>query len=92
MRARIILNTLLTATELGMLLYWVLAVVMALGLVNVPEDWMYSKHDDPLVVAWNWSFLPIDVLFAATGLVARYAGRAPARLADVSLTLMFAPA
>ena len=89
MRARSILNKLLTMTELGMLLYWVLAVGMALGLMHVPEDWMYSNHDDPMVVAWNWSFFPIDVLFAGTGLVARYSRRAPGRLADVSLTLMF---
>jgi len=89
MRVRRILNKLLTATEVGMLAYWVLAVSMALGLVNVPPDWMYANHDDPMVVAWNWSFFPIDVLFAGTGLVARYSGRAPERLAEASLTLMF---
>jgi len=89
MRTRLILNTLLTATEVGMLVYWLLAISMALGLVNIPPHWMYAQHHGPLVVAWNWSFFPIDVLFAGAGLLARCSGRAPERLADVSFALMF---
>jgi hypothetical protein len=82
-------RVLLTTTELGMVTYWVLAGAMSWGLVHIPPDWMYSNHEDPAVVAWNWSFFPLDMLFAGTGLAARYWRRAPARLADVSLTLMF---
>jgi hypothetical protein len=89
MSPRIITSILLTTTEIGMLAYWVLAASMALGLMNIPPDWMYSNHTDPIIVAWNWSFFPIDVLFAGTGLVARYSARAPKHLADISLTLMF---
>ena len=79
---------LLTITELVMVAYWALAGAMSLGLVHIPPEWMYSNHEDPAVVAWNWSFLPIDMLFAATGLV-RYVQPASPRLADVSSTLMF---
>jgi hypothetical protein len=83
------IKVLLTMTEIGMIAYWVVAGAVALGLMHIPPDWMYSNYHDPTVVAWNWSFLPIDLLFAGTGLTARYSRRAPARLADVSLTLMF---
>lgn len=82
-------KVLLTITELGIVAYWVLAGAMSCGLVHIPPEWMYSNYRDPAVVAWNWSFFPIDVLFAVTGLTARYFHRAPARLADVSLSLMF---
>lgn len=82
---------LLTATEIGMLAYWVMAGSMALGVISLPPEWMYSDYQNPMVVAWNWSFFPIDVLFAVTGLAARFlpmaAGRAHG-LAIVSLTLM----
>lgn len=84
-----IIRVLLTITEVAMVAYWVLAGAMSWGLLHIPPYWMYSNHEDPAVVAWNWSFLPIDMLFATTGLVARYVPRASRRLADVSLTLMF---
>jgi hypothetical protein len=80
---------LLSATEVGMLAYWALAASMAAGLVNVPKSWMYSNYEDPVIVAWNWSFLPVDLLFAALGLTGRFFKKAPRQLQDVSLTLMF---
>jgi hypothetical protein len=82
---------LLTATELGMLAYWVAVIADAVGLIAIPPEWMYSDHANPLVVAWNWSFLPIDVLFAVAGLFARFGGLAAPRaeaLSLVALTLM----
>ena len=45
-----------------------------------------------MVVAWNWSFLPLDLLFAVAGLLARFGpmeGKASGVLAIVSLSLMF---
>ncbi len=82
---------LLTATEVGMLAYWILAGAMAGGILSLPPEWMYSDYQNPLVVAWNWSFFPIDVLFAVTGLAARFLPMAADRahsLSLVSLTLM----
>ena len=34
---------------------------------------MYSDYENPLVIAWNWSFFPIDIAFALIGLSARFA-------------------
>ena len=34
-------NALLTLTETGMLLYWLLAALMATGLLSLPPQWMY---------------------------------------------------
>lgn len=48
----------LVATDLGLLAYWVLT---ALGIVSVGGD--------PTLKAWNWSFLPLDLLAIAAGLV-----------------------
>lgn len=65
-------NTLTTITEFGMLLYWVLAGALVLELVSIDPSLMYSDHQNPIVVAWNWSFFPIDVAFAIIGLTARF--------------------
>ena len=83
---------LLTITEGGMILYWVFAASVALGLIYVAPEYMYSDYENPTVVAWNWSFLPIDVIFAVTGLYGRYGNIRSARqsmLSTFSLSLMF---
>ena len=66
------LKVLTTFTEIGMLAYWLLAGALVLQLVSVDPSLMYSDYQNPLVVAWNWSFLPIDVAFAVIGLTARF--------------------
>jgi hypothetical protein len=86
------LRILLTITEIGMLGYWMLAALLTAQLVNIPPEYMYSDYKNPFVVDWNWSFLPVDVLFAVTGLSSRFAAKKPANqrtLSTISLTLMF---
>ncbi len=61
-----------TATEIAMLAYWSLASALALGLISIDPALMYSDYENPLIVAWNWSFFPIDIAFALTGLGARF--------------------
>ena len=51
------------ATDLGFILYW-----LATALAWFPPDWLFKDYHDPLIVAWNWSFLPLDLLVSATGL------------------------
>ena len=83
---------LLTLTELGMLAYWALAILALLELIIIPPDLMYSDHRNPMIVNWNWSFLPIDVLFAVAGLTGRFAPIEVSKrrtLSVVSLSLMF---
>ncbi len=80
----------LTLTDGAMLGYWAVTALAALGVVSLPPEALYKNYHDPLLVAWNWSFLPLDVAFAATGLAAvrrARAGRAWRGLAIVSLTL-----
>jgi hypothetical protein len=58
----------LTITDLAFLIYWAVAGLDASGLIHLPPDWLYPNAHDPRVVAWNWSFLPLDIAFSVTGL------------------------
>src|SRR4051812_16893854 len=56
--------------DLGFVLYW------SITMANiVPAEWLYAHHDDPMMVAWNWSFMPLDLLISATGLSAVFAAK-----------------
>lgn len=59
------LRPLLWLTDLGFLTYW---LITALGWL--PPQWAYSEYRNPLMVAWNWSFAPLDLLASASGLMA----------------------
>ena len=65
----------LLVTDVGMLAYWGMTAASALGWIHVPAAWLYSDADNPLIVAWNWSFFPLDVAFAAAGLTAAWLHR-----------------
>lgn len=81
-----------TITEILMLLYWVLAAALVFDLISIDPALMYSDYENPLVVAWNWSFFPIDIAFAVTGLSARFgsvSGPLKFKLEIVSALLMF---
>lgn len=60
----------LTITDFAFLIYWTVAASHALALVQIPQDWLYANADDARVVAWNWSFFPLDIAFSLTGLAA----------------------
>ncbi len=86
------INRLLTLTEIGMLAYWMLATAVVLNLIQIAPEYMYSDYQNPIIVSWNWSFLPIDILFAVSGLFARFGRLRQSHrnlLATVSLALMF---
>lgn len=57
-------------TDIGMLLYWGITAAMAVNLINIPGELLFKDYHDPRVMAWNWSFLPLDLLLSATGLAA----------------------
>lgn len=57
------LKVLLLVTDLGFLLYW---GVTALHVI--PPEWAYQDYTNPLLVSWNWSFLPLDLAASAFGL------------------------
>ncbi|WP_282151390.1 DUF5360 family protein [Ruegeria atlantica] len=86
------MKVLLTVTEAGMLLYWALALAAVAGWQLVPPEQMYSDYENPLIVAWNWSFFPLDVGFAVLGLLGRFWLRDPVLkqlVAVIALSLMF---
>lgn len=81
----------LMTTDIAFLAYWLMATLNLVGLIHIPADWMYADYTSPQVIAWNWSFLPLDMAFSGFGL---YAVRAERRgdpiwrpLTLISLTL-----
>lgn len=60
----------LTITDLLFLLYWAVSGLDVVGVIHLSDSMMYSGHDQPRVVAWNWSFLPLDMAFSILGLAA----------------------
>ncbi|MGI9357451.1 MAG: DUF5360 family protein, partial [Rhizobiaceae bacterium] len=74
-----------------MIVYWILVAALALNFVNIDPSLMYSDYTNPLVIAWNWSFFPIDIAFAGIGLFAKFgnvAGERKFKLEVVAATLM----
>ncbi|WUI00693.1 YvaD family protein [Spirillospora sp. NBC_00431] len=73
-------------TDVGFVLYWVITALHVL-----PAESLFKDYGDDLVVAWNWSFLPLDLLVSGTGLTALALARrgvaAWRPLTIVSLTL-----
>ena len=57
------LRALLLVTDVGFLLYW----TITLGRV-LPAAWLFAGYEDPVVSAWNLSFMPLDLLVSATGI------------------------
>jgi Family of unknown function (DUF5360) len=43
-------------------LYW---LITALHLI--PEEYLYNDYQNPVLVNWNWSFFPLDILVSITG-------------------------
>ena len=83
----------LSVIDYGMLLYWSISALSALGIIRLSGEYMYAGYGDPMMGAWNWSFAPLDIIFAITGLYAvKLARRGDARwhsLALISLSLTF---
>lgn len=76
------------AVDVAFILYWLMTV-----LHLIPNEWLFKDYDHPLLVAWNWSFLTLDLLISATGLISlrQYGQNRPSwrSTALVSLVLTF---
>jgi len=85
------LRLLMLVTDIGLLTYWSLTALAAAGVIHLPPDWLFSDYLNPLIVAWNWSFLPLDVLLSVVGIASvRLAARNDPRwqhYAIISLSL-----
>lgn len=84
----------LTVTDVAFLIYWTVAALHALNVIQIPAEWLYANADDARVVAWNWSFFPLDVAFSLTGLAAvrlarrNHGGWRPLALISLILTMV----
>ena len=74
--------------DIGFVAYWVMA-----WLHLFPRELLFKDYDDPILGAWNFSFLPLDLIVSASGLGSVWAhsrGRPVWHpLAIVSLALTF---
>lgn len=57
-----LLVVLFLVVDVGFVSYW---VISALGVL--PATWMFKDYDSPILHAWNWSFLPLDLSVSFTG-------------------------
>lgn len=75
-------------TDVGFILYWVITLI---GVI--PASYLFKDYHNPILSAWNWSFLPLDLLISATVLCSLHLlSKADARwkpLALISLVLTF---
>jgi hypothetical protein len=80
------LKTRFLITDGSFIVYW---TITALHLL--PPSFLFNDYTNPILVAWNWSFLPLDLLISATGIASGYLARRGAaawrNLALVSLVL-----
>lgn len=54
-------------TDVGFIVYWLITF-----LHIIPESFLFKDYDNPILMAWNWSFLPLDILISITGLTSLY--------------------
>lgn len=76
-------------TDIGFILYWFVT-----GFHLIPESWAFKDYTNPIIVAWNWSFFPLDMFISATGLLSIYLYKTKNQLwkktSLISLILTFA--
>jgi hypothetical protein len=51
-------------TDIGFLLYWSLTL-----LHLFPEEYLFKDYNNPILFAWNLSFLPLDLIISFTGIL-----------------------
>lgn len=47
----------------------------ATALKMIPLEYAYSDYTNPIMIAWNWSFFPLDMAISITGLTSIYLHR-----------------
>tara|TARA_R110002110_G_scaffold111174_2_gene276898 strand:- start:5188 stop:5634 length:447 start_codon:yes stop_codon:yes gene_type:complete len=62
------LPALLLFTDIGFLLYWSVTALHVAGVFHLPPEYLFKNYNNPLVFAWNWSFMPLDVALSLAGL------------------------
>lgn len=62
-----VLHTLFFLVDVGFIAYWIITILRI-----IPDEYLYSDYTNPILVHWNWSFFPLDMLVSATGLKSIY--------------------
>jgi hypothetical protein len=71
------------AIDLGFIAYWLL-----ISLRVLPAEAIFAGYEKPEVQAWNWSFLPLDILASVTGILGNTTNRLDKKtLLTISLVL-----
>lgn len=65
----------ISITDILFMTYWLIVGLAALGILKLPPDIMYGDYNNPRVVAWNWSFFPLDLIFSIFGYLAIHANQ-----------------
>ena len=73
-------TALMVATDVGFLVYGTLTLLHVL-----PSAWLFKDHDNPILLSWNGSFLPLDLLISISGFLAAALRRRGARASSLSL-------
>lgn len=86
-RRYITVEILMFAVDLALILYWV-----ATAAHLIPTELAFKDYQEPVIVAWNWSFSPLDVSASIIGIIAVLrlrTGKYSPVLLSVSLALTF---
>ncbi len=85
------LKAFIVTTDVLFITYWIVAGLIAAGVLNISHEHLYANYSTAEVNAWNWSFFPLDIALSIMGLMAvRAAKTGDARwrpLALISLVL-----
>jgi len=49
-------------TDAGFLIYWFVTYFQL-----IPAEYVYQDYTNPILVSWNWSFFPLDLIISLTG-------------------------
>jgi hypothetical protein len=55
------------STDIGFIIYW---SIVFLNLI--PPDYVYQDYQNPVLIAWNLSFIPLDFIISITGFASIY--------------------
>lgn len=74
--------------DIGFILYWVITFVHI-----IPKEMLFNDYSNEIVMAWNWSFFPLDIFISLSGLSSLYLYKKKQsnweKLALISLVLTF---
>lgn len=59
------MKLLMLVTDVGFVAYWLITIFHL-----IPAELLFRDYTNPILVHWNWSFLPLDLAISATGLSA----------------------